>query len=243
MTAPVTESLYNQVIGRDASSLEELRADINALVISITEIDELNRNGCLTDENGINWLDRLGLDTYKKVCIEHMCTTYLRRLSTQPENFTKITGAHSRCNSVITNTLLESGSIVMTTDVVTIDNEDYRVYGFRVVDLELAIRKSIELMQYVQHIKSTANGLLCDALFDKYTVSPVSLEVANKIREDAVRNRELVVGSILSITRVYPNYKPVFSVESNLIVDVVVGEKQSFLDQNIGYNKLMLAMD
>jgi hypothetical protein len=241
MTVPLTETIYNQVIGRDASSLEELRADINALVISFTEIEELNKNGCLTDDNRVNWLEVLELDGFRGICIEHMCTTYLRRISAQPKDFKGITGAHSRCNGVITNTLLESGSVIMTEDVVNINNENYTVYGFKVIDLELAMTTAIHLMQYVQHIKSTANGDLCDELFAKYTTTPITIEKANRIREDGVRNRELVIGGILSVTRIYPNYKPVCDVETGQIVDVVVGKKQKFLEQNIEYNKIMLS--
>jgi dipeptidyl-peptidase III len=226
-TIDVTEQNYSELIGSDAASLEELRADISALCISISEMDVLAAAGVYGE-----WYERLGPDLLKRRCMIEMASTYLGRIVAQPKGFTSITGAHSRCNAVITNWLIEARGIELASETKTHNGVTYTIYSIAVRDFNNAYHAAVGLMQEVQRIKSCADGDACAALFARYTNGPITIDTANKIRDDKDAIRKLLVGNIKSATRIYPN----------LMLDesgrVYVGADQSFIEQNIVYGRM-----
>ena len=204
-TIGVTASNLAEFISMDQSSLEELRAEINALYISLHEMDILNQYGLFKD-----WVTKLGKDRLRKQIICEMCMHMFRRYSTQPKDMTTIKGAHARANVTISNFLLESGAIKIIDDARTdiVDGETLHFVDVQVVDSYLAFQKIKELVRLIQRIKSTGDGIGCKRLFEKYTQYPVTIEDAKKYRQYRVTNREKLIGKITSTAIIYPEYQP-----------------------------------
>lgn len=234
----VTTENLPELIPIDASSLEELRADINALYISINEMDLLNEHGMFKD-----WMSVLGRNLLKDECIIQMTNDAFRRLLSQKEDMDKIVGAHARCNVVITNYLLAGGGIEIIDERVCIDNKDYHVLETRVVDFDLAFKSATELLQKVQEIKSTGDGQECQNLFNKYTNWPLDIETMRRYRGYLDTNRIALAGNIKGSVKIYPEFRPVYN-KNNEIVDVELSkEEKSFIEQNIGYRNIELSKD
>jgi len=231
---PVTEDNLTQLIGKDNSALEELRAEINALYISITDLDILNQHNLYKD-----WYNKLGKDKLQNYCIIEMCRHFFIRLIPQSDNFAEIKGAHARADTVITNYLLADGGIKITDEVKVIDHEEFHILGIEVVDFNKALDSVVKLLQLVQEIKSTANGKKCNELFSKYTTYPVSIEQANQYRKYVMNVHKKLNGSIKSTARIFSNFQPIIS--DNQLVDVIISDKQDIFEQNMHYNKLMMS--
>lgn len=231
---PVTNENITELIGKDYSALEELRAEIIALYVSIAEIDILNQYGLYKD-----WYNKLGKEELKKYSIMEMCRHMFRRLLSQDENFTEIKGSHERANCVITNFLLEEGGIKISEEVKNIDNQDFHILDIEIVDFNKAFNSVIKLLQLVQEIKSTGNGRKCDDLFSKYTTYPITIEQSRQYRKYVKDIQDKLNGGIKLIAKLYLNYQPV--ILDGKIVDVQIGEKQDFCEQQMHYSKLMMS--
>lgn len=233
-TFEVTNDNLTELIGKDYSALEELRAEICALYISIAEMETLNKHNLYKE-----WYEQLSKDQLKNYCIIEMTRHIFRRLITQSDNFTEIKGSHARANFVITNYLLDGGGIQITDEIKYIDNEDFHLLGIEVLDYDKAFDSTVKLLQLVQEIKSTGNGKNCNELFSKYTTYPITLEMANEYRKNVMKIQNKLNGNIRVTARIYSNFQPI--IFCNQIVDVVIGEEQDIFQQNMHYNELMLS--
>ncbi|ARF12256.1 peptidase family M49 [Klosneuvirus KNV1] len=231
---PVTDDNLTSLIGNDYSALEELRAEINALYISIAEMDILNQHNMYKD-----WYKQMGEEKLKKYCIIEMTRHFFRRLIPQGEYFTEIKGSHCRANTIITNYILDGGGIKITDEVKVVDREEFHILGIEVVDFNKAFNSTVKLLQLVQEIKSTANKKKCDELFDKYTTYPITIDQAIQYRKYVMDIQTKLNGSIKSTARIYSNFQPI--ILNNQLVDVIVGNEQDIFEQNLHYNKLMMS--
>lgn len=197
----VDEFVFNKLIQSDKSSLEELRAEINALYMSVFEVKTLQENGMY---NG--WYEKLGEVKLKEKCIVNMVQTALRRYTSQVENFTSVIGAHARANVLIMNYLIENNAVKINEEVVNHEDKDYNVYEIVVTDLEKACEKIKELVGIVQSVKSTADGERCKLMFDKYTISPTTIEKGNEIRNNLNDIKLLLSDGVKQTARKFPKY-------------------------------------
>ena len=233
-TIDVTDNNLSEFIKSDMSSLEELRAEINALYMSITEIDKLAAEGVYKD-----WVSKIGKEVLKEQLILKMCNHVFRRLMSQGENFKDIVGAHARANFVITNFLLEGEGIVINEEIKSIDGEDFHLLETKLIDFDKCFKSIMDLLQKVQTIKSTGDGLGCKELFAKYTKYPATTQQANLYWNYLMQNKKKMIGNIKATVRIYPNYVPI--VENAQIVDVKIGKEMDIFDQNMYYKKMMLS--
>lgn len=234
-TLKITDGNYAEFIKEDSSSLEELRAEINALYMSIAEMDVLDREGVFKD-----WVKKIGKEELKKECIIEMCRHSFRRYLSQGENMTDITGAHARANVVITNYLLEGGGIKIIDEVKNIDGNDYHLLDIEVIDSNKAFKSIVDLLQTVQRIKSTGDTNGCKKLFEKYVKYPIDLNKAKLYRSYMLANKQKLVGNIKATSRLYPNYVPIL--QDGNVVDVISYDMDIF-EQNFHYRTLMLSTD
>jgi len=233
-TIPVTDANYSEFISKDSSALEELRAEINALYMSVTEIDVLTENGVFK-----NWLNILGKEELQKQCIMEMCNHMFRRLFVQSADMTDIVGAHARANVVITNYLLDGLGIDIKDETKNIDGTDYHLLEIEVIDLEKTFNSILELVNIVQKIKSTGDTNGCKELFGKYTTYPVTIERAKLYREYMLDKKQKLVGNIKATSRIFPNYRPV--IMNDVLIDSYIGNEMDVFEQNMYYDKLMLS--
>ena len=170
------------------------------------------------------WYDVLGVENLQKQCILNMLSTALRRIMCQQSNFTKISGAHDRANVVIANWLLECGSVKLNSKVVNYNDKDYTIYEFEVVNLNDAINKITELVELVQEIKSTSNYQKCLELFETYTINPISIEEANRIRTNLLNIRNIVNDGVEAYAFLFPKLDGTYDTFSDIF------------EQNIAFN-------
>ena len=235
-TIPITDANYAEFIKEDSDSLEELRAEINALYMSITEIDVLSREGLFK-----NWLNVLGREELQKQCIIEMCDSIFGRLLSQGDNMTNIRGAHARANFVITNYLLEGKGICVNTEPKEIDGQNYTLLEIIVDDVNKATASTIELLQRVQRIKSTGDTLDCKLLFDTYIKYPITIEESRKYRQYMLDVRKKLVGNIKESVRIFPRFTPVL--KDGNIVDVTNKVHENIFQQNLYQEELTMSFE
>ena len=234
-TVQVTDENLSEFLPTDQSSLEELRAEINALYSSIVEMDVLDKYGQYKD-----WVKKIGQSELKKQCIIEMCQHAFRRYLTQSDSMEDIKGAHARANVVLTNYLLEGGGIAIHEEVVNVEDKDYHLLEVQVIDFYKTYNRIVELVKLVQEIKSTGDTIGCKNLFDTFTKYPISLEQARKYRGYMKEVQEKLVGNLKARSRIYPNYQPVLD-ENGELLDVKLGPNVDIFEQNFAYNQLMLS--
>jgi hypothetical protein len=234
-TIDVTDENFPEFIKEDSSSLEELRAEINALYMSIAEMDILNQEGVFK-----NWVNLLGREELAKKCIISMCRHTFRRYLSQGENMVDIKGAHSRANVVITNYLLEGKGIAIVDETKIIENTEHHILDIEVVDISDACQSILELLRTVQQIKSTGDTNGCKKLFSKYVNHPIDLEQAKIYRSYMLANKKKLIGNIKSVSRLYPMYTPVL--KDGNIVDVTFYDTD-IVKQNFEFERLMLSIE
>ena len=189
-----------------------------------------------------HWVKTLGEAELKKHCIIEMARHMFRRTIAQPENMERISGSHERANTVITNYLLERNCIAITNDVVNVDGDDYHLYGIEVTDYDKAYATIVELLQLVQHIKSTGDTIGCKELFAKYTTQPFTIEMARQCRQHLLQINKKLVGNVKVLASIYPNYQPILDSDGQLI-GATLGADQNIFEQNQEYRRLMLSID
>lgn len=231
----MTDANYADFIKEDSASLEELRAEINALYMSIAEIDKLTEMGLYK-----NWLNILGRDELIKQNIINMCSTGFRRLLSQSPEMTDIKGAHARANIVIMNYLIDGGGIRINEEIRRIDDDDYVLLEIEVLDVAKSWANIVELVQLVQKIKSTGDTLECGNLFGKYTVYPMTIDKAKEYRCHLMNARKKLVGNIKATVKVFPKF--VLVTDNNNVIDVKV-ETLDIFEQNKFQEKLTLSYD
>jgi len=232
----ITDRNYSEFMIKDSSSLEELRAEINALYISLANFDMLAKEGMFKD-----WLNVFTKQELMNHCIIEMCRHMFRRYYTQGDNFTEIKEAHARANVVITNFILERGGIELLEEIKNIDGHDYHLLDINIVDFQKCFDAVVELLRLVQHIKSTGDYAMCQELFNKYTNGPVNIETARNYKKYITENREKLIGKIKATVRLYFRFQPVLNNEGQL-VDANVGHFSDFIEQNLENERLELSL-
>jgi len=235
-TVDVTDENYSEFIREDSSSLEELRAEINALYMSIHETDTLSQEGLFK-----NWSNILDIEELRKQCVIEMCRHMFRRYLSQGDEMSNIKGAHARANVVLTNFLLEGKGIEIEDETKLIDGESFHILDIKVVDLDKTYNNVMGLLQGVQRIKSTGDTDGCKELFEKYTNYPVTIEQAKVYRSYMLANKQKLVGNVKGISRLFPTYTAI--INNDELTDVKLGVELDVFEQNMYYSQIMLETD
>jgi hypothetical protein len=214
----------------DYNSLEELRAEINALYMMLAETEVLVKEGLFKD-----WSAQLTLDELRTHCIIEVTSLLFRRLQDQQPEFTEIKGAHARANISLTNYLLAGGGI----EIVGQRVDDFVVNEIKVINYARVFQSVVALLQLVQRIKSTADGPACKDYFDKYLKYPVLIQQAKEYQKQGLAIQRKLIGEVKMRARIYPNYQPVLV--NGQIVDVTIEKDQDFITQNLALDKMMMS--
>lgn len=229
---PVTSGNLPQFLAGYGQTIEELRAEVIALLASIIFFDDFARLGMLND-----WPQRIDKDKIIELSIINMVRTALRRLINHSDDASEVTGAHAQANMVIMNYLIEHGAVELVKESVTIADETYTVLDGRIVNKERAVEIITELAQRVQRIKSTGDGLQAKWLVDTY---------GKRLYQEHMRimkeNMKAVAGEVKLSTMLYPQYIPVHDRNGNLI-DIQATWPDSLANQHLLFNKIALKME
>ena len=206
----VTSSNFPQFMFGLQNAIEEMRAEIIALYVSVHHLHDLLKIGLMS-----KWANIMTQKEMIEQFILGMAKTGLRRYMQQAENATEITGAHALANCTIFHYLVSHGGIETVEEVVIADDKPRKVIGLRIKNLATATVLIKSLMVQVQHIKSTGDGRMAKKLIESYGKKIYFPEYLKSMRE----NQKLVVGNIKSSGTLYPIYSPVRD-ETGKMIDV-----------------------
>jgi dipeptidyl-peptidase III len=231
-TIPVTSSNIQPLLLGYDQTLEELRAEIMALLASIVCYDEFAQVGMLKD-----WPEKVGKDKIIELSVISMARSGLRRLISQSEHAKEVSGDHARANTTILRYLLASGAIEIINEEVSIDEKAHTVLDVKLLDRDKAIATIEELANLVQEIKSTGDGQRAKWLIDTYgkVLDPKQLKIMQE-------NMKAVVGDAKMSATIYPIYTPLYN-EHDEFVDIQSEWPSSFTEACQIYKKLALSYE
>lgn len=232
-TMQVTNDNSNEFIGGYSSGLEELRAEIIALYISIFHFDELAAAGLFK-----NWDRKLGKEQLIERMIIHMAEHGLKKLMSQKDDATEIMQAHARANTTIMNYLLDAGGMELVEEQQTVNDNIHTVIGIRMLDIEASKQAIKELAIEVQRITSTADGQAVRKMMDTYGTCVRNPEYI-KILKD---NRQAVQGELKEVAEIFPRLTPVLNGAGD-IIDIAASWPAGFLEQQLELSELALSKE
>ncbi|MFA6527489.1 MAG: hypothetical protein WCT20_03650 [Candidatus Babeliales bacterium] len=227
----VTPDNIGLLLGVYEASLEELRAEVIALYVSVVHFDELAALGYFK-----RWTQKI---TKTELCdwlIEHMALAGLSRLIHQKDGATIVQGDHARADYVILNYLIDHRCLSIVEEKCEIDGETFGVVDVTVRDQHAAIEAIKALMVQVQTIKSTGDGHAAASLFETY---------GTKIRHENYiqflkANRKKVNGDLKVKALLTPIYKAECD-ESGVIHDARAVWPSDIFDYFMTMRKLELS--
>ncbi len=203
-TIPVTSENGSEFLAGYESVIEELRAEINALYVSINHLDELTTCGLMEQ-----WVKKFGKDKVIEWLILGMAGTGLRRIIQQSDNATQMSGSHAQANSVIMNYLIDKGGMSIVEENYMVKDREHMVVGLKIDDLTLTKKLIQQLMVEVQAIKSTGDTFGARDLVAEYGTKFRKPEYLKILKE----NRKAIVGNLKAKALI----SPYFTLEKDLI--------------------------
>lgn len=232
-TISVTSSNIRQLlVGRD-QTIEELRAEIIALLASITCYDEFAQLGMLSE-----WPKKIDKRKMIELSILSMVRTGLHRLITQADDATEIAGDHARANTTIMNYLIDKGAVTISGDNVTYKGLSYTIFDSKVLDIDRAIAAITELANLVQRIKSTGDGLKATWLIDTYGRPIRNVEHMRIMK----KNMKAVKGEVKVSATLYPQYEPIYRAQGE-IIDIKATWPKNIAEQYLRFKEVAYKTD
>jgi hypothetical protein len=203
----VTQDLYNQMMLGYDHAIEEMRAEINALYISVANLPELMEIGLLS-----RW-EHLDQAFLIDQLILGMASTGLRRYIEQPDAAIEITSDNALANSTITFYLVMNGGLEVVEETVEVESDIYTVVGLKIKDRILTLQLIEELMIKVQTIKSTADGDLAQQLIKQYGKPIHNMNHLRNLK----RNVKACVGNVKVTVELFPELIPCINNDGQII--------------------------
>ncbi len=229
---PVTHENLPELLGGYDAAIEELRAEIIALYVSITHLDALVQRGLLAD-----WHYRIGKARLVYWLMYDMAKTALRRIVQQNDAATQVTDAHGLANCTITNYLIHDGGMSLEEETCIVDGTTYTVLGLRINDIDQCVASTTRLMQLVQQVKSTGDGQQAASLIDIYG-KPINHRHMAILKQ----NLKAVAGDLKAVAFIEPHLVPVHD-NDGIVVDINASWPQDFFEQCTQYAALGLEKD
>lgn len=230
-TIPVTNENVSEFLAGFESTIEELRAEIIALDVSINYLDELSTCDLMT-----TWIERFNKDKVIEWLILGMAKTGLRRIIQQSDNATEMSGDHARANSVIMNYLIDLGGLNLVEEQVEINGKQHTVLSLTIKNLELTKKLIQNLMIEVQRIKSTGDGLAAKKLIKTYGTKFRKPEYIKILKE----NRKMIVGNLKATALLAPHFTPTYN-KDGVILSIKATWPKNITQQFFDYRKLELS--
>ena len=229
LVPPVTDSTIGDLIGKYYSGLEELRAEIIALLSCLRNIDTLAEKNLFK-----GWENRISRTDLIDQIIISMAKAGLSRLISMHPDETEITQAHTQANATILNYLVDHESVAIVQEKKIIDGKEFTVLDIEVIDQEKAVRLIEELACTVQRIKSTGDSHGVAELLEQYGMRVRHPEYITLLKT----NLKELVGDIKETVEIYPTLLPVYDAK-NTIIDIRAQWPETFLEQQYHIRSLM----
>lgn len=232
-TIPVTSVNIKELLTGFKSTLEELRAEIIALYVSVNHVEQLAKKNLLKD-----WPSKISKKELIEWFIICMARTGLYRLGNQPDGAVIVSGDHARANYVILNYLIDKKGIELVKETKNIDNKQYQVLSVRIKHLDKALDAIKELLILVQYIKSTADIKACANLINTYGINITDPEQVTIVKN----NSKILAGDVKVYSYIYPFLDPVKD-ESGNIIDIKSSWPKDIFEQFKKYSELSLSLE
>ncbi len=229
-TIAVTSGNLPQLLQGYEQTIEELRAEIIALLAIIICYDDFARVGMLKD-----WPAKVGKEKIIEMSLLNMARSGLLRLRSQGDSATEVAGAHAQANMTIMNYMIEHGAIRLEKEDFKTATASYTVLDVRLINREDAIRVVTELATMVQQIKSTGDGVKARSLIDTYG-KPINQDHMRIMKE----NMHAIVGDVKITAMIYPSYTPITN-SAGAIVDIAAAWPKSFQEQYMKFKEISLS--
>ena len=229
----VTSSNIQEFLSPHSQTLEELRAEILALYVSVEFYDSFRNIKPLKEWKNI---DR---EKMQQLLIINMAKSGLLRLFQQPIDANEVRGDHARADYTILNYLIDGGGIKIISETVEVDRKDYTVLGIKIIDFEKTKRLIKELAILVQTIKSTGDGVKCRELLSKYGIH-IRNKNYIKILHD---NKNKILKNLKATTKIFPIFTPVYNEENKEIFDINATWPKDIFENYKNYSSLQLSID
>jgi dipeptidyl-peptidase-3 len=224
-TLALTPENLTEFLGSYEGALEELRAEIIALYISINHIQEL------WDQNLLPaWTRSIEKQDLITWFIITMARQGIMRLVSQSPIATEIAGAHAQADSTIMHYLLKGEALELVLEPKMFTDKEFIVPGLRIKNLSKAQDLVKELMQEVQRIKSTGDYHGVRNLLHTYGI-PLNRQVRDLVRQ----NQQALVGDLKGVALIYPQLEPIYNSQTAEIVDVQASWPADILSQHLAY--------
>jgi dipeptidyl-peptidase III len=229
---PVTSGNIEQFLAGYAATLEELRAEIIALLAAITNYDELAVSGIMGE-----WPQKIEKNKMIELLINAMAQRGLSRLILQQEGATEVAGDHARANTTIMNYLVDHGGIAFAQEKIMVKGKPYTVLGTQVVDRARAMEGVKELAVLVQKIHSTGDTQGVRNLIETYG-KPIRHPEHLRIMQE---NMRACVGDVKVSGSLYPDFYPIVDDATGEIVDAVARWPKDIVEQFMKYSSIQFA--
>lgn len=228
-TIPVTEGNIYALLQGHFHTIEELRAELIALYMSIINAETLKKMKLFAEiDKGIT------TDEFIDECIINILKKPLFYFNSQPANDPFIRGAHAQASAIITNYLIAKKVVGWDKNPIMLDGNRYTSFDIKIYDRSAVVDCVKKLLCLVQEIKSTANGILATDLIQKYSKVDVA-DIAS------VQSNFKVI-SPKAIAFIYPDFYPI-SDEEGLICDIEAVWPVSVIEQYVRYSKMALSKE
>lgn len=231
-TIAVTNNNIKEFLSGYEQTIEELRADIIALYVSIFHLDELIEQGFLS-----NWTNKLTKNEIIDWLILNMAKSGIKRLINQADNTTQIAGDHARANYTIMNYLIDKGGLELIEEKLKANNKEHKVLGLQIVNQKKALNAIQELLNLVQTIKSTGDTQEAKNLIETYGIKIKNPEHVTIVKQ----NLKELVGNIKAFVYIYPILTPKLS-ENGMIEDIKATWPKDIFEQYENYSKIELSI-
>lgn len=179
----INESIYNEQM-ENKMCLEELRAELVALYCIVKNTEYVVQNTQLK-----NFLPEY---TYEDICtyaIIEMTEAIFRKYKDIDENIISINGAHTQANIILTNYLLATDTIEISSQKINLNidatkNVQIQNYWINVIDLNKCIREITNFINHIQKCKSDGNIEEWNITFNKYLYYPITLDKVIEMSKD-----------------------------------------------------------
>lgn len=205
-TIAVTHDNLPELLHGYEHTIEELRAEIIALYVSTHHLEELLKAGFLA-----SWKKKIGIEPLRRWLMFYMADSGLRRIIQQNDTATEISGDHARANTTIMNYIAAHGGLEVREEVVDIEGFQHSVIGMTITDMNKAMKAVELLMQEVQRIKSTGDGIAAQNLIDTH-----GRKLNQRYLSVLKANEKTVSGDLKARVYLSPHFKPISNSDGEL---------------------------
>jgi hypothetical protein len=204
----LVDELTNEIklgrLGKWGNALEEMRAEIIALYVSITFYDELVATGILDD-----WPSKIPKEKMFELFIDDIAGAGWKRWRSVPKGTTEIIQAHAVADTAIMYYLIDysAGNVTLNKESIIMEDKSVDVLRLLIKDPIALIPIIEKLLIQVQKMGSTAVFEEVDEFMKKYGESTRDPEYGFIVKG----MREMIRNGVITSVQIFPTMTPIYT--------------------------------